>query len=512
MTRSRGLLPLVRKEVRALAPLWAAGAATMIVLVPIDRPDMRGVPVLAYAVTAVALGALSFGHEFTHRTLPLLLAQPVSRAAVHCVKTAVLVVLLGLLCLAAVVVIPARDQSARLLLAPVLVGACLVPALTLLTRSALSGFVFGVVMPAVLLLSAEAATVMRFGWTSMPMPPEARALRAAVALWLFIGACAAALPATWLRFRHAQALEGFGRPLFAPVRGRAQARSARRSAVVELASKELRLQQGTLAVAALYPIGFVLILLLVRDPDPAWPVQLVIGLGWVHAVVVALMAGALASAEERQFGTLQMQLLLPISVARQWAITCGVAFGLALALAIGLPWLLSFAIPPPIGRDMFLRALGIDRVMLVCALVTGAVYVSSLMTGGVRALAASLPGIGAAGLIGSGAIVAVGLPLGAAIASALSALLGDDGLGASFDRLRFALLQGLALGLSAGVLMLVLWFALANHRFADRSWRRVGGQLLGLLVVVTLVAAIVAGVSRTTSRALTAPAAVSIHR
>jgi hypothetical protein len=99
-----------------------------------------------------------------------------------------------------------------------------------------------------------------------------------------------------------------------------------------------------------------------------------------------------------------------------------------------------------------------------------------------------------------------------AIASALSALLGDDGLGASFDRLRFALLQGLALGLSAGVLMLVLWFALANHRFADRSWRRVGGQLLGLLVVVTLVAAIVAGVSRTTSRALTARAAVSIHR
>ena len=53
-----------------------------------------------------------------------------------------------------------------------------------------------------------------------------------------------------------------------------------------------------------------------------------------------ILIGSLASAEERQLGTLEWQTLLPSPAWQQWAVKVGVTFGLALLLGVGLPALL----------------------------------------------------------------------------------------------------------------------------------------------------------------------------
>ena len=49
---------------------------------------------VAYGLGAVALGALSMGHEYTGRTLSLLLTQPVSRWRLFAVKSGIAALML----------------------------------------------------------------------------------------------------------------------------------------------------------------------------------------------------------------------------------------------------------------------------------------------------------------------------------------------------------------------------------------------------------------------------------
>ena len=50
-----------------------------------------------------------------------------------------------------------------------------------------------------------------------------------------------------------------------------------------------------------------------------------------------LLAGSLASAEERQLGTLEWHALLPMSARTQWMVKVGVTVGVACALGMALP-------------------------------------------------------------------------------------------------------------------------------------------------------------------------------
>ena len=86
MTRAR-LRPFVVKEVRALLPVWLASAcAGRPAAVRSAVPRRRRPRLLVYGVGSVALGALSIGHEYTHRTLTLLLSQPGAADGSSCVK------------------------------------------------------------------------------------------------------------------------------------------------------------------------------------------------------------------------------------------------------------------------------------------------------------------------------------------------------------------------------------------------------------------------------------------
>jgi ABC-type multidrug transport system permease subunit len=61
----------------------------------------------------------------------------------------------------------------------------------------------------------------------------------------------------------------------------------------------------------------------------------------LYAGILALLVGSLTSAPERQLGTLQWQMLLPVAAWRQWLTKTGVACALALIFGIAVPMALA---------------------------------------------------------------------------------------------------------------------------------------------------------------------------
>ena len=141
------------KEARALLPTWAAMAALIALpfLLQHELPMDFAIP--AYWVGCALLGPVCFGQEFQHRTMGLLLSQPVSRRRLWWEKMFVLgVAMFGLLVwmellwgseAAQIPVFGANEEmllkSLVLIFLPLLVGFSSGPALTLVARSTIGG-------------------------------------------------------------------------------------------------------------------------------------------------------------------------------------------------------------------------------------------------------------------------------------------------------------------------------------------------------------------------------------
>jgi ABC-type transport system involved in multi-copper enzyme maturation permease subunit len=94
---TRGAALQIRKEARALLPVWMACASALVLVAVVGDARFYLAALLAYGLGAIALGALSVGHEYSGRTLALLLSFPIDRRRVFLLKLAVLsVLLLGL--------------------------------------------------------------------------------------------------------------------------------------------------------------------------------------------------------------------------------------------------------------------------------------------------------------------------------------------------------------------------------------------------------------------------------
>src|SRR5206468_1469267 len=57
----------------------------------------------------------------------------------------------------------------------------------------------------------------------------------------------------------------------------------------------------------------------------------------LYVGLLSIVIGSVASAEERQLGTAEWQVLMPVAAWKQWAVKVGVALGLAMLLAGLLP-------------------------------------------------------------------------------------------------------------------------------------------------------------------------------
>ena len=148
------MTPILKKEIRALLPMWLACLAILAAETVVADPRLFFTGVFAYGLGSIALGAQSMGHEHTSCTLPLLFAQPRARRQLLVTKLAVLVAMLLVLNLIAwnLMARPAAVQRVWFWHASslVVVAACalaLAPWLTMICQSPLAGIVFATGIP-----------------------------------------------------------------------------------------------------------------------------------------------------------------------------------------------------------------------------------------------------------------------------------------------------------------------------------------------------------------------------
>jgi hypothetical protein len=490
----------VSKEIRALLPLWL-GCVVIVWAGGIHDGDLLFLRagIVMYILGSAALGALSVGHEYTNRTLPLLLSVPTSRRRLFAIKTSVLLAMLVSLAAVALARLPVTPAGREMQDTAVvgtmsfLGGAFLAPWLTMLCRNPIAGALFALSIPAGLLVGSEILTIAALAQVGTPTAERFR-------MEIFWGAMLVLSVvggfSSWRAFLELQVIEGPHAELALPEwlsRSGARHVSRRASPVRALLSKELHLQQLTFMVSVLYVCGWTAILLtwhstvtIIGQPFLRHSTVITIDqpfliLTVVHGAMVALLAGSLASAEERQLGTLDWQLLLPISAARQWLVKCGVVFGMAIVLGLALPALLG-VIKPSIEPMRMNWAFA--STLVVAAAVS--LYVSSLCGSGLKALLIAAPAAFATLPVlelSQGVVSAVLQPQG--IARADIQLMGD----------------GRTMAVQAAVMIaLLLRFALVNHRSNDRGTLRLVRQLIWTVGAMVLSAVAVTAAQMLASR------------
>jgi len=453
MTPSAALGASIRKEARALLPMWVACAGALIVMVYLG--DRRPGGLLVYLLGSLALASWSIGHEYSHRTLPILLSLPLTRPRLLLVKLAVVIPLLVMLSALALTLLPSprglgrQELSTLVGVLAVVCALVLAPLLTMLCRSPLAGAVLAPGITGWIYLLAQIAGLAVYGSAEPLIERDQFTMN--LRLWGFASVAALGAVAGWHAFMQLEAIDGLP-DVHWPHGWRrtavAQPVARRRNPFWLLVLKELRLQQMTFIVTGLFILGGIAMSMLstVVPEFKGSPEPMVA----LNGLMLAWLVGSLASAEERHLGTLEWQMLLPVAAWQQWIVKAAVTLGLAMLLAIGLPML--FAIDGPQLNPVY--------VGVIVVLVTASLYVSSLCSSGLRTLTVSGP-----------AILLVFFPLGRFIRP--------------FDALVMSSFEGLLL---AGLLVLALRFAFENHRSAERNFRRVGRQVLLMATGLALIA------------------------
>jgi hypothetical protein len=150
--------------------------------------------------------------------------------------------------------------------------------------------------------------------------------------------------------------------------------------VAALLVKELRLQQGTLAIA----VGLILLHLAAM----AAPAYLSAAMAskysflsevWMMWWLAPLLVGCASIAEERRGQTLQNILCLPVEPILQFIIKLLVVFGLGLFLGAVVPWWLEQLRPAGELQHSAVTDIGLPGLLLIAAIITGiGCYASSL--------------------------------------------------------------------------------------------------------------------------------------
>lgn len=477
------VLAQARKEFRQLLPWWAITAAGLVIFSMAEawsiehafqaRPQQFWlVGLLTYGSGAVMLGAMAIGHEYSHHTLPALLLQPVARTQVLLVKAGVLAVLLATLAWLAIVtlgfnMIGGGPRSMVFGWLPIACGFCLAPLVTMVCRTTLAGAV----------LSAAGTLALFPAGSALGVPYSAT-------LQLVLGLSVVSAMLSWWTFTRLQVAGGPQTEIDLAARFRRAPRnlddavpvSRRRHPLRLLLGKELRLQQPTFAVSACFVLAWLVATAARAGASGPLPDDVLYIAAFLHGGLVPLMAGALASAEERRFGTADWHRLLPMSARMQWAVKAGVAVLSGVALSVALPMLMMRLAPDP-----GLESAGIPIAVGMALLSLSALYVSSLSANGVHALLATPPLVGGAVLltmVTTWPLNPVTQRLAPGVAALLDPVIRLERYAGWFDDCVWWAVVGLNL--------MLLWFSYVNHSSADRSARTIVRQLgwLGTYILV----------------------------
>jgi ABC-type transport system involved in multi-copper enzyme maturation permease subunit len=466
--------------------LWAASVAALAAAFVWREGHLLDAGLFAYVVGSIAIGAHSIGQEYTYGTLPMLLSQPADRRRMYLLKFLVsAVMLLTLAALAGTVFAgvwrPELWQFSVLILPG---GLFLAPLLTMICRSSLTGTVLSASVPALTWFVTLAIARLWFG---IDIEAAENIFLGRWTLGMMV-LCPLAGLLGLRRFTALEATEVASPALHLPPWLRTAQDARLHDPLRALAAKELHLQQLTLVVAGLYIIGCAMLLLAQRY-IPSWSTFPLGAVMLLYCMGLAILIGALASAEERQHGTLDWQLLQPIPAWQQWMVKVGVTFGLALLFGVGLPVLLIEVTP-----DEGFRALPMsgDLAVLIVLLTASSVYISSLSSSGVRAMVLSLPiGMAVAFFIQivSRALWWVTLKLaGPLMADIVTGAVAPSSVDPA-DVVMFA-----ARAFSLTLAPLLLWFGFVNHTSSERTVRRIFPQIAWIAVLIMTGIILVGGV------------------
>lgn len=474
----RSTWPSIRKEVRALGPVWLATVIAILVFQP-KAAILHDFDAVAYFLGAAALGALSLGHEYTNRTLPFLLTVPAGRGRLLVIKLGVLAVMLLTLCgVAGLTVFHGFDAWFALtaLCLPVMYGLFVAPWLTMICRSPIAGTVFNIGIAGILLIVGDRVGTARYGYTR-----DVDTVKMAVLWYGSIAVCVVGAVMSWRTFMTLEAVDDRGPELSWPTWLRQRPRTiaaapafTKQHPIWLLVKKELRLQQMSLAVPGLYLMGSLAVIPYKR-PDPD---NLAFAVTIYYAVLIAVLIGSLASAEERALGTLPSQVLLPMSIRTQWAVKLTVVLALALMLAIGVPVVVLQVLStwhvtvPGLTIELFWRS---PAVVVIAMLAVGSLYVSSLCKSGLWAMVVSVPSLFGAGLFLQWTSTAMWRMFYA---------LAPRSSGPGHPIYIYSA-DSLILVVLAGTSVLLVRFAFVNHRSAEPARSRAWTQVLWMAAAVS---------------------------
>ncbi len=412
----------MKKEVRALLPLWATAVAA-VATISLVFPEWPTSARMIYGLLSISLAAMSIGQEYLYGTMAALLTLPATRRRLLANKLAALAPMLVTLALLARILLPpdpAFDRNTALPRLSLLFAVLSAPFFTMLCRSPLGGVAFAFGFPGGMQLLATT------GWHP----------------WVLGTASGLAVLGGWQLFMRLEVIDAGSASLDLPRWFRGPSTPA-----WLLVQKELRLQQMAFLVATFYVLLWSVVTTVWWD-DPRVPGTLAV-VGSAYGGLLAVLVGALASAEERQMQTLEWQLLMPIAGWKQWTVKVCVAIGVALALCLVMPIVLAagemgFSLVPAAG---------------VIVVTVGSLYISSLCRSSLAAMAIAGP--------------VMFTVLLAAVSWVAPAVLGG------------ALYYPLVL-VTIAFLALALWFAYANHTSAGRDTARVSWQLAWMALLLTV--------------------------
>jgi hypothetical protein len=443
-----------------------------------------------FCIACALMGASVFSNEFNHRTLPLLLAQPVPRKNLWRIKMLALLaallsadILFALPMLARMSVeeLPQRDfKLAFSLLIPIGCAFCSGPWLTLATRNVIGGVVFSLAIPISIAIGVVFAQDI-FGTGQL-------------AIYF-----AVAFPVYWLlaywrgyaRFKSFEAIESIAHEASAPFQiGVISDRFADRllpkshGPFRALVKKELRLQQASYLLAGVFCIVWLAVLGL-KWARPGINADYFLPWLFIYISMAAITIGAVSVAEERHLGLHDWHLTLPPSRLKQWLIKILVTFACSLVLAVLLPVALLCAAQLQFDALHDFSSMPLFIVIVFPLTVTAvAIYASSISDNTLRAV---LGGLGLCGAIWAG-VVAL-FPVCAGFfdfteAAFSKGLLPDNLMTLEWQRVLYF---GASLTVGTMILLaIILSLAYANFRFAGRSPRQLWGHALWFFLPLSL--------------------------
>jgi hypothetical protein len=184
--------------------------------------------------------------------------------------------------------------------------------------------------------------------------------------------------------------------------------------------------------------------------------------------------GAFACAEERVLGTLEWQLLQPVSARVQFAVKIAVTGAVGLMLAVGVPVVLSSLLGTPLHGAPRLSA----GITLFAIVLSGSVYLSTISSSAVMAFFVAIPALMASFWFFQNVA-------GALVFKIVMRLPRTEAYVFRFRRVDAVT----SAFLTAALVLLVLEHALRNYRTVDRSPRRIAIHVATVASLLLLVCA-----------------------